>query len=55
MVLSSVSALSFVSVTPSMGILFPILRRNEVFIFGLPSLKRETKDVEREDKEFGRI
>ena len=30
MVLSSISALNFVSVTPSMGILFPILRRNEV-------------------------
>jgi hypothetical protein len=30
MVLPSVSALNFVSVTPSMGILFPILRRNEV-------------------------
>jgi hypothetical protein len=30
MVLSSVLALNFVSVTPSMGILFPILRRNEV-------------------------
>ena len=30
MVLSSVSALDFVSVTPSMGILFPILRRKEV-------------------------
>jgi hypothetical protein len=28
MVLSSVSAPNFVSVTPSMGILFPILRRN---------------------------
>jgi hypothetical protein len=30
MVLPSVSALNLVSVTPSMGILFPILRRNEV-------------------------
>jgi hypothetical protein len=30
MILSSVSALNFVSVTPSMGILFPILRRNKV-------------------------
>jgi hypothetical protein len=30
MVLPSVLALNFVSVTPSMGILFPILRRNEV-------------------------
>jgi hypothetical protein len=30
MVLPSVSAPNFVSVTPSMGILFPILRRNEV-------------------------
>jgi hypothetical protein len=30
MVLSTVSALNFVSVTPSMGILFPVLRRNEV-------------------------
>ena len=29
MVLSSISALNFVSITPSMGILFPILRRNE--------------------------
>jgi hypothetical protein len=32
MVLSSVSAPNFVSVIPSMGILFPILRRNEVSI-----------------------
>jgi hypothetical protein len=30
MVLPSVSALNFVSVTPSMGILFPLLRMNEV-------------------------
>ena len=30
MVLPSVSALNFVSVTPSMGILFPILKRSEV-------------------------
>jgi hypothetical protein len=30
MVIRSVSALNFVSVTPSMGILFPILRRNKV-------------------------
>jgi hypothetical protein len=30
MVLLSISAPNFVSVTPSMGILFPILRRNEV-------------------------
>jgi hypothetical protein len=30
MVLPSISAPNFVSVTPSMGILFPILRRNEV-------------------------
>jgi hypothetical protein len=30
MILPSVSAPDFVSVTPSMGILFPILRRNEV-------------------------
>jgi hypothetical protein len=30
MVLPSVSAPNFVSVTPSMGILFPLLRRNEV-------------------------
>jgi hypothetical protein len=30
MVLPSVSAPNFVSVTPSMGILFPILRRNKV-------------------------
>jgi hypothetical protein len=30
MVLPSVSALNFVSEIPSMGILFPILRRNEV-------------------------
>jgi hypothetical protein len=30
MVLPSVSAPNFVSVTPSMGILFPIVRRNEV-------------------------
>jgi hypothetical protein len=30
MVLPFVSALNFVSVTPSMGILFPILRRNKV-------------------------
>jgi hypothetical protein len=30
MVLRSVSAPNFVSVTPSMDILFPILRRNEV-------------------------
>ena len=33
MVLSSVSALNFVSGIPSMGILFPILRRNEVSTF----------------------
>jgi hypothetical protein len=32
MVLPSVSAPNFVSVTPSMGILFPIQRRNEVSI-----------------------
>jgi hypothetical protein len=31
MVLFSVSAPNFVSVTPFMGILFPLLRRNEVF------------------------
>jgi hypothetical protein len=31
MVLPSVSAPNFVSVTPSIGILFPILRRKEVF------------------------
>jgi uncharacterized membrane protein len=31
MVIPSVSALKSVSVIPSMGILFPILRRNEVF------------------------
>jgi hypothetical protein len=30
MVLSSISALKFVSLAPSMGILFPILRRNKV-------------------------
>jgi hypothetical protein len=30
MVLSSVSSLNFISVNFSMGILFPILRRNEV-------------------------
>ena len=30
MVHPSVSALNFVSVTPPMGILFPILRRNKV-------------------------
>jgi hypothetical protein len=30
MVLPSISALNFVSDTPSMGILFPILRRNQV-------------------------
>jgi hypothetical protein len=36
MVLPSVSAPNFVSVTLSMVIFFPILRRNEVF-FGLPS------------------
>jgi hypothetical protein len=30
MILSSISALNFVSVTPSMSILSPILRRNEV-------------------------
>jgi hypothetical protein len=30
MVVPSGSALNFVSVTPSMGILFPILRRNKV-------------------------
>jgi hypothetical protein len=30
MVLPSVSALNFVSVTPSMGILFPLLRRNKL-------------------------
>ena len=35
MVLPAFSALNFVSVTPSMAILFPILRRNEVS-FGLP-------------------
>jgi hypothetical protein len=33
MVLPSVSALNFVSVTPYMGILFFILRRNEVSTF----------------------
>jgi hypothetical protein len=33
MILSSISALNFVSVTPSMSILFPILRRNEVTTF----------------------
>jgi hypothetical protein len=33
MVLSTVSAPNFASVTPSMGILFPILRRNEVSTF----------------------
>jgi hypothetical protein len=32
MVIPSVSALNFVSVTPSMGILFPLLRRNEASI-----------------------
>jgi hypothetical protein len=32
MVFPSVLALNFVSVTPSMGTLFPILRRNEVSI-----------------------
>jgi hypothetical protein len=31
MVFPSISAPNFVSVTPSMGVLFPILRRNEVF------------------------
>jgi hypothetical protein len=30
MLLPSVSVLNIVSVTPSMGILFPLLRRNEV-------------------------
>ena len=33
LILSSVSAQNFVSVAPSMGILFPILRRNEVSTF----------------------
>jgi hypothetical protein len=33
MVLSSASAPNFVSVTPSMGILFPVLRRNKVSTF----------------------
>ena len=33
MVLSTISAPNFASVTPSMGILFPILRRNEVSTF----------------------
>ena len=33
MVLPSISALNFVSVTPSMGILFQILRRNKVSTF----------------------
>ena len=33
MVIPSVSALNFVSVTPSMGILFPLLRRIEVLTF----------------------
>jgi hypothetical protein len=33
MVFPSVLALKFVSVTPSMGILFPILRRSEVYTF----------------------
>jgi hypothetical protein len=32
MVDPSISAPNFVSVTPSMGILFPLLRRNEVFL-----------------------
>jgi hypothetical protein len=32
MVIPSVSVPHFVSVTPSMGILFPLLRRNEVAI-----------------------
>jgi hypothetical protein len=36
MALPSVSAPNFVSVTPSMGILFHIIRRNEVSHFGLP-------------------
>jgi hypothetical protein len=34
-VFPSVSALNFVSVTPSMGVLFPILRRSEVSIIRL--------------------
>jgi hypothetical protein len=33
MAIASVSALNFVSVTPSNGILFPILRRMEVSLF----------------------
>jgi hypothetical protein len=37
MVLPSISAPNFVSVTPSIGILFPVQRRNEVPHFGLPS------------------
>jgi hypothetical protein len=36
-VLPWVSALNIVSVTPSRGVLFPILRRSEVSNFGLPS------------------
>jgi hypothetical protein len=34
----SVSTLNFVSVTPSMGILFPLLRRIEVSTLGLQNL-----------------
>ena len=33
MVVPSISSLNFVSITPYMGILFPILRRNEVSTF----------------------
>jgi hypothetical protein len=41
LVLPSVSAPNFVSVTPSMGILFPILRRNDVFPFLMGERKKQ--------------
>ena len=46
MVLPFVSALNFVSVTPPMGILFPILRRNEVdMIVFLSNPKNSTTEL----------
>jgi hypothetical protein len=44
-ILLSISALNFVSVTPSMGILFPILRRKEVdWIVFLRNPKKSTRE-----------
>jgi hypothetical protein len=52
MVLPSVLAPNFVSVTPSMGILFPILRRNEVSSIGWNTgpLKKELEKIPKELK-----